>query len=371
MTSPDAPDLDEKTDRLDDYLDAAGLEAVWFARPNSFAWLTGGGNNVVDRDTPVGVAAVGYDGDDVRVVTDTIEAGRLREEELPDTVGVNAFEWHATSLADAVAERSPTPAAADVDVDVPGFGSVDASPLRQPLTDADVERYRALGHEAATAVERVCEQIEPDDTEREVAAALRVTLSARGIESPVVLVGGAERATRYRHYTPTEAQLGDYALVSVTAQRGGLYASLTRTVAFDPPEWLTDRHTAAARVETSALDATQVAATSAGRAGNVFADVQEAYAAVGWDGEWENHHQGGAAGFAGREWIATPENDAPVEEPMAYAWNPTVQGAKSEDTVLVTSDGVETLTETGEWPTLEVESVWGGLQLERHDVYLD
>jgi Xaa-Pro aminopeptidase len=140
-------------------------------------------------------------------------------------------------------------------------------------------------------------------------------------------------------------------------------------VAFDPPEWLTDRHTAAARVETSALEATQVAAANAGRAGNVFSDVQEAYEQVGWGGEWRNHHQGGAAGFAGREWIATPDHEARVYEPMAYAWNPTVQGAKSEDTVLVTSDGFEVLTETGEWPTLEVESVWGTTSLERHDVH--
>jgi Xaa-Pro aminopeptidase len=367
----DASALDTKTGRLDSYLVENDLEAVWFARPNSFAWLTGGGNNLVDGSAPQGVAAVGYDGAALRVVTDNIEAERLEAEELPVDVDVDVerYDWHAGSLADALAERSASPAAADIDV--PGFKTVDASRLRQPLTDADVDRYRALGHEAATAVERVCEEVEPDDTEQEVASALRVTLSARGIDAPVVLVGGADRATRYRHYTPTDAQLGNYALVSVTARRGGLHASLTRTVAFDPPEWLTARHTAAARVETSALEATQVAATSAGRAGNVFADVQEAYAKLGWDGEWENHHQGGAAGFAGREWIATPGHEAPVEAPMAYAWNPTVQGAKSEDTVLVTDDGFETLTETGEWPTLEVESVWGGLSLERHDVYWD
>ncbi|WP_152042086.1 M24 family metallopeptidase [Salinigranum salinum] len=366
--APAASDLDVKTRRLDDYLHERDLDAVWFARPNSFAWLTGGASNVVDRDSPAGVAAAGYDGDEVRVVTNDIEAERLAEEELPDAFAVESSEWHAGSLADALADRSPTPAAADIAVDVEGWESVDASTLRQPLTDADVDRYRDLGHEVATAVERICRALEPEDTEREVAAALRVALSARGIESPVALVGGADRAGKYRHYTPTEARLGDYALVSVTAQRGGLYASLTRTVAFDPPGWLPERHTAAARIETSALAATQVAATRAGRAGNVFADVQEAYASVGWDGEWRNHHQGGAAGYAGREWIATPDSGPRVHEPMAYAWNPTVQGAKSEDTSLVTADGFETLTTTGEWPTVEVEDVWGTVSQERHDV---
>jgi hypothetical protein len=53
---------------------------------------------------------------------------------------------------------------------------------------------------------------------------------------------------------------------------------------------------------------------------------------------------------------------------MAYAWNPTVAGAKSEDTVLVTDEGFETLTETGEWPTRAVDSVWGETTLDRPDV---
>ncbi len=74
------------TDRLDQYRRAAGLEAVWFARPNSFAWLTGGGDNVVDREGDIGVAAAGYDGDEVRVVADNIEAPRLRDEELESDV---------------------------------------------------------------------------------------------------------------------------------------------------------------------------------------------------------------------------------------------------------------------------------------------
>ncbi|MEF8780131.1 MAG: hypothetical protein V5A46_05600, partial [Haloferacaceae archaeon] len=87
---------------------------------------------------------------------------------------------------------------------------------------------------------------------------------------------------------------------------------------------------------------------------------QHAYAAVGWEGEWRNHHQGGAAGYAGREWIATPDADDPVSAPMAYAWNPTVQGTKSEDTVLV-DGGFETLTATGNWPTVEVEPVRSAL----------
>jgi hypothetical protein len=356
------PDLDERAARLDDFLDAEGIEAVWFARPNGFAWLTGG-SNVVDRDGDVGVAAAGYDGE-FRVLTDSIEAQRIRHEEVSDAFTLEQFTWYDSDLASELASRSPTPAAADFDV--PGLEDLDTSELRQPLSPTDVERYRSLCADTAEAVETVCRSLDPDDVEADVATELTAALRRRGIEAPVALVGGSRRAQRYRHYTARDDPLGDYALLSVTAQRDGLYASCSRTVAFDPPEWLAARTRKAARVEATALAATRAAATGGlpanssddpGTAGDVFGAIQDAYAAVGFSGEWELHHQGGAAGFAGREWIATPDATDHVRAPMGYSWNPTIQGAKSEDTHLVTADAIEPLTVTGEWPTISVESV--------------
>ena len=352
-------------DRLDALLADRDLEAVWFGTPTSFTWVTGG-NNVVDRNAPVGVAAAGYDGDGITVVTDNIEAPRLVDEELAADVTVEQVDWYERGLAEAVASVSPTPAAADFDV--PGLDSVDPTPLRQPMTDEDVESYRSLGREATEVLENVVREASPDDEEREVGGRLRDRLFARGIESPVVLVGSGERARQYRHYTTGDSELGDYALASITAVRDGLHASVTRTVAFDAPEWLDDRTAAAMRVETSALAATQRVGREGGTAGDVFDAIEDAYAEVGYEGEWQNHHQGGAAGYAGREWFATPTGEERVYVPMAYAYNPTVQGAKSEDTHLVTEDDIELLTTTGDWPTETVEPVGDGLALERHAV---
>jgi len=342
-----------RVERLDELLAAEPYAAVWLARPSSFAWLTGG-SNVVDRTGTAGVAAAGYDGETVRVITNNIETERLETEELPDGIAVESYNWYESSLAEAVKARSPKPAAADIDV--PGLATFDAARLRQPLTEADIDRYRKLGTATARAVEATCREASQGDTEREVAARLRERLAVAGIESPVVLVGGAERSPRYRHPTPTEAPVGGYALVVVTAERDGLFASCTRTVAFDPPGWLLERHCATARIEATALAATRAVAMDGGTAGEVFDAIRDTYGAVGWAGEWRRHHQGGAAGFAGREWIATPDSSATVHLPMAYAWNPTVEGAKSEDTVLVEADSYETLT-AGDWPTLSVSAV--------------
>ena len=374
--NPTGDHLDHRRERLSAFLDREGFDAVWLGRPNSFSWLTGG-SNVVDRDADVGVAAAGFTRSDGFVaVTDNIEAERLADEELPGVFDVRSVPWYESSLSSAVAEATPGAGAADFDVS--GLDTLDASRLRRPLSPGDIERYRELGQDVAAAVERVAGELHPDDTEREVAAGLRVELATRGIESPVLLVGGCDRAQSYRHYTPSQAELGSYALLSVTAERGGLYASVTRTVAFDEaPAWLADRHHAAMRVEATALGATYGAtgvsgdrpeAERADTAGGVFDAIVSAYDDLGESGEWRKHHQGGAAGFAGREWFAAPDSDESIETPMAYAYNPTVRGAKSEDTVLVTHDGVEILTQTGGWPTRTVSSCASEFTVERHAV---
>ena len=353
----------EKTDRLDEFLDEHDLAAVWFAQPNNFAWLTGADNVVVRGD--VGVAAVGYDGDQITVVTNNIEANRIRDEETASLRVIDA-PWYENSLADVVRKASPEPGAADFDV--PGFERIDASPLRQPLTAGDVERYRSLADDVGDVLESVARGVDPGDTEEDAATRLRCSLDDRGIAAPVALVGGSERAPRYRHYTPKDVPIGGYALFSVTAVRGGLFVSASRTVAFDPPEWLDERTAVAQRVEATALAATNEVGHEEGSAADVFDAIRLAYAEEGWDGEWENHHQGGATGYAGREWFATPSSEASVLTPMPYAYNPTVQGAKSEDTALVSEEGIEILTGTGDWPTREVEAVGLDATIERHDV---
>ncbi|WP_135662269.1 M24 family metallopeptidase [Halorhabdus rudnickae] len=352
--------------RLDSYLEATGLDAVWFGRPNNFAWLTGG-DNVVNRAEPVGVAAAGYDGTTMTVVTNNIEADRLRAEELDRDIRIETFDWYETDLADAVRDVSPTPAGADFDI--PGFEVIDASGLRRPLTNEQIVSYRALGEDAAAAVETVISDLDPSMTEREVATRLRTELEGRGISGSVVLVGGEQRAEAYRHFVPKDEPLGRYALLSVNVNRNGLFASCTRTVAFDPPTWLAERTRKSMRVEATALAATQHVASKGGTAGDVFEFIQDAYAAVGWSKEWQNHHQGGATGFAGREWIATPDSEMPVDLPSAYAWNPTIRGAKSEDTYLVTKDGFELLTGTDAWPMTTVSAVGFDVELPRHGIF--
>ena len=344
-----------KLDRLDAYLKTNELKSIWLATPHMFAWLTGG-SNLVERAGETGVAAVGYDGVDVTVVTNNIEARRLLDEELDSDVSVEADPWHESDVKTAVADRAPRPAAADFAW--PGFERLDRTTLTQPLLEADIERYRALSRETATVVETVAREARPDDTERSLAASLHGTLQANGIESTVVLVGGQDRLQRYRHFTPQPVEVGQYAILTVVGVRDGLNAAVTRTVAFEnAPAWLFERYEDVCRVAATAYTATQRVGRRDGSSGDVFEAIQRAYEELQYPGEWSNHHQGGALGTLGREWVGSPDGEEPVHLPMAYAWNPTVDGAKNEETVLVTDEQIDVLSLTGRVPTRTVDAI--------------
>jgi antitoxin VapB len=80
----------------------------------------------------------------------------------------------------------------------------------------------------------------------------------------------------------------------------------------------------------------------------------DAYAASGFPGEWEFHHQGGASGYEPREYLATPGSKDIVMAGQGYAWNPSIAGVKSEDTILVGLDANEIVTHISDWPATKL-----------------
>ena len=51
---------------------------------------------------------------------------------------------------------------------------------------------------------------------------------------------------------------------------------------------------------------------------------------------------------------------------QAFAWNPSIAGTKSEDTILVGPEGNEILSSTGNWPTTPYPA--GGQNWSRTDI---
>jgi Xaa-Pro aminopeptidase len=251
------------------------------------------------------------------------------------------------------------------DCALPGFDDRAAAiaRLRASLTPDEVVRARAGAREAAQNFERVCREITPGMTEHEVAARLSSEAIRTGGDAPVVLVAFDERMFAYRHPAPTGNKLRRMALLVRCSQHAGLITSISRIVSFGEPDAeFRRRYAACARVNAEFISATRPGAIAT----QIFARGVAAYSAGGYPDEWKKHHQGGALGYCCRDWIADATCDEVVQADQLFGWNPSIAGTKLEDTILVSTNGQEILTEMPAWPVLEVEA--GGRLVRCADV---
>jgi antitoxin VapB len=203
-------------------------------------------------------------------------------------------------------------------------------------------------------MEAAARAVKPGQTEYEIAARLAFEAEQQGVQAIVNLIATDERIWLYRHPLPTGKKLEKYAMLILCGRQNGLICSLTRLVHFGPlPDELEQKAAATAQV-----DATFINSTRPGESlGNIFEKAASAYASAGFAGEWQKHHQGGAAGYEPREYLAVPGSQDVVRVGQAYAWNPSITGYKSEDTILVGEEHNEVLTEMPGWPNTTVDGV--------------
>jgi Xaa-Pro dipeptidase len=328
-------------ERLLDLMEREGLGAVVLRRPENFAWYTRGGNSRVEYAAPEGVADVVVTADGEWVLTSTIEAPRMRAEEAP---GFEVVEYAWEEGPPGALRELVGDVAVGADARLPGAEDVgDAVAARRRVLDAEaIARLRGVGADLVAAFSEVVEQIQPGITEHAAAGHIADACRARGLVPTVLLAATHERIARHRHPLPTGARLERRAMLVASAQRGGLYANLTRIVWLDEPDPEIARRQAACD---DILARMRAEATRPGRRlADAFHDVRRFYAEAGFPGEWRLHHQGGITGYASREVIATPHTDVPIEAGMAFAWNPSITGAKSEETFVLTEAGPEVVT---------------------------
>lgn len=343
-----------KVDRVRHWLREGGHGAALFATQNGFAWITAGGEAHVGTGEAAAVGAVLVTPARVILLTNTIEAARLREEELDDlALPTEIWPWSEHGGLENAVRRLV--GGTGVATDGPGPFSLepDLVALRYTLLSSEVERYRALGQQAANLVERIAREITPGQSERDVAGLIAGRAAAHGVLAVTNLVAADDRIARYRHPLPTSRPLRERAMLVLTGRRQGLHVSLTRLVSFSPVDPDTrHRHEAVTAIDAALIDGSRPGRTLAA----VLADGLRRYAETGFPGEWKHHHQGGLTGYGGREVFATPVATHRLTAHQGLAWNPSVTGTKSEDTILVTEAGVEILTATGSWPTVPVKT---------------
>jgi Xaa-Pro aminopeptidase len=343
-------ELEQKADRIQGLMRDRQLGALLLRCVSNFAWATCGAASYVNIATTVGESALLITPGGRYVLTNNIEAPRLEQEEQLAAQGweLHPASWHGTPDEVAAWTRD-----LKLGADMPYPGAVDLSAemsrLRADLSPEEGDRFRTLGRLCAESMEAAVRNVRPGQSEYQIAGRLAYECESRGVQAIVNLVATDERVFRYRHPLPTDKILERYAMLVLCGRKWGLVGSVTRLAHFGR---LTDdlrrRQEAVARV-----DAALIAATRPGSAlADIFRRGMATYAESGWPEEWRFHHQGGPAGYEPREYLATLDSTEIVKTGQAFAWNPSIQGTKSEDTILVGAASNEVITAMTGWPTI-------------------
>ena len=347
-------ELHRKLQRVRVWMHDQGVGGLILRRRPNFAWITCGGQSHVNTAADVGTATVLITDDRLVLVANNIEMERLAAEQVAGLpFDREDFPWHdATQQARLIQAltRGLRLAADTADHEVAADDAAKA--MRASLLPPEIDRMRELGRVTTQIIEEVCRRIEPGWTEYRVAAELLSAATAQAARIPVCLVAADQRIMRYRHPVPTPSVIRQRAMVVVCMERHGLVCSATRLVSFAPlDDELRRRHRAVCEI-----DAHAISATREGRSfRDIFAAITAAYAKHGFPDEWHHHHQGGCTGYQPRDTIATADSSTVVRSDQAFAWNPSVAGTKSEDTVLITGQGWTWITAPGrDWPVLEI-----------------
>ncbi len=346
-----------KTERIIDLLGREGLGGVLFNAQHNFAWITGGASNGIDLSRENGAASILVRSDGKRfLLANNIEMPRMLAEEVSETdFEPIEYGWQEEKTSGSfVIDKARGLVTGEIATDIPidaATRTIDGlvARCRYEMMPEELGRYRALGRDAGKALRTVLDKIAPGETELEIAAKMRTELALADLNSVVTLVAADERIENFRHPVPTLNRWKKTVLLVTCAKRGGLIASLSRIACVGYiPDDLAARTDAAAYVNARLWSATRPRATGS----ELYSVAAKAYTERGFAGEIDRHHQGGAAGYRTRDWVAHPQSSEIVALNQAFAWNPSITGTKVEETLLVTEKGVEGITFSPDFPVV-------------------
>jgi len=332
-----------KVQKVRAMLGETGYAGVIIRKQPNFSWISAGGRGFIGLASESACAALAVTADGVYLAGNNIELPRLLAEELPQGFAEPfSLPWQEDGNIDAELRKKFGTLTTDAEQDAWFKNN------RLILLPSEQDRFAKLGSSAAAILEEVCASLKPEMTEQEAAGKLSERFWAAGIEPITLLIAADGRSQRVRHYVPTAGKIRDGVICSICVRSGGLVASATRPVAFK-------KEFAPGYEKLLKVEAAVFAATRPGvKLGDLYKELTGAYEQNGLAGEWNNHHQGGLCGYLAREVRADPARAEIVHEGQAFAWNPSLPGAKCEDTVILGKDGIRVLTEVSPaWPVLE------------------
>ena len=346
--------------RIRVFLKEYNFDGILLGRRDNFTWISQGADNHVLSSTENGVAYYVVLPDQICLIADSSDLFRMAEEQNPLNASLVHVPWY-TSMDSFVRMYTKGRRFAS-DTGIGGTTPVTNQlvKLRMKLNEQEIKRYKEVGRACAQIVEKVCKEARPGDLETDIERRVKTGCLEAGISPDCVLAGSDERLLRYRHPMPAAKPIENSLMVVLGGQKYGLYISLTRMVWFqEVPKEVRKRYEKTAYI----FACMQTMMTEGMSYQEYFKKICSLYEEAGYKEEWKKHHQGGPAGYSCREFVVAPETAGQIHTGQAYAWNPTIEGTKCEETTFLYEDSLHNMTDTGKWPRFEVGTPWGEFQV--------
>ncbi len=348
-------EFDTKLARIRSYLDQSGRNAAVIGRRDNFAWLTGGGDNTVLRNSELGFSLLVVTAHAVYHVAQIMDGPRILEEELQGLGAEPVYlRWYEQSRDDKAVELMGRGcAAADIPVHGTDFVPRDITSLHYPLTDQEMERCRVIGDTTDRIITRVANAVRPGMREREIEAMLLSESAKEGMACDVLLIGSDERISRFRHPTPSDKTVDRLVLLAPVLRKWGLHAAVSRMLFFGDtiPVDVAARFHAVCRIEAAAISMSVPGTPFA----SILDEQKRLYMETGFADEWRNHYQGGITGYTVSDASLCMDPRARVSSNQSFAWFITITGVKVEELALSGPAGFEIPSAHGSWPLAEFE----------------
>ncbi|WP_344683242.1 Xaa-Pro peptidase family protein [Saccharopolyspora taberi] len=346
----------------------ADLDALLVSPGSDLRYLVGAGGESFERLSCLVLPAAGRDAAPTLVLPKLEELGYA---DVPaEALGIEVVTWvdgqspheivadllrrgGATPARLAVADVMPALHVLQLRDALPGAEQVLAGSvlreLRMRKDAAEIEALRKAGAAIDRVHARMAEFLKAGRTEAEIGADITEAIVAEGhTEAEFVIVGsGPNGASPHHALSDRVVEKGDVVVVDIGGPIAeGYNSDCTRTYAVGEPAQTDVRETYAV------LEAAQRAAVEAVRPGataeSIDAAAREPIAAAGF-GDYFVHRTGHGIGLdVHEEPYIVGGNAIPLEPGMAFSIEPGIYqpgrwGARIEDIVIVTEDGVESV----------------------------
>ncbi|HQU27082.1 MAG TPA: hypothetical protein PLS29_08645, partial [Acidimicrobiales bacterium] len=198
---------------------------------------------------------------------------------------------------------------------------------RMVLSAPERDEVRDLGHDVAVALDgAVASWVPGQSRDTEVAGELARALFRVGALPVCLIVGGDERLRNLRHPLSVGEVVREAVMAVVVARRGGLHVAATRLAVASEADPIIPLTRELASVD----DAVRAACVPGSTWGRAVEALEQGYRAIGREGAWAEHFQGGPIAFEQREFELAPGRgespfwNRPCEVGCAVAWNPSL-----------------------------------------------